>query len=333
MNDKIAFSIVDFRENKQLSKNYLSNKKIDSLRFNVNFTNEEIEKYRESYNSLSYDTNGIHIGKDSRGVYCEFNPNKITETAPTEQMGYIKFKSSLQIVETQLKDIGIDCNIEQGKITKYHQCYDIKPIEPYKYFLPTILTLKPKRAFAKSDKKIIENSFYMQNKTQQVTIYNKKAESNLPYNCIRLEHRLNKIPKQDRFLLGNLNDDYFRYLQDNSYRVIKDTVFSYLENKTFEKESNFANLLLSLVLNGYSANEVMKYIFAISMNDDLINCQITENELFKSIKARNSDDTRNKQYTVVQTIKRVFSNFKILDTDTIEPYKKLYDLFKSVKVA
>lgn len=334
MNDKLAFSIIDFDDDATVSKNFLSNVHLNKIRSNAELNEQEKEKFSKMYDKrVEYHQNGIYIAKDIRGLYVEYNPNKLLSVQPTQQITFDNLKESFNIVNHQLNEIGIKCNLNESKVQKYHQCFDVAPNEQYSYYLPTILTLKPKREIRNSDKKIFENSFYMQNKTQQVTIYNKAKEASLDFNCIRLEHRINKLPKNDKFLIGNLNDDYFRYLKQNSYRIIEQTVFSYLNDDTISNENNLASMLLNLVANNSTSKDIIQGIFATVVNDDLQKRDITANQLFKHIKARNIDDTRNPQYTTVQAIKRILDNFKLLNLETLEPYKKLHRLYQSVKVA
>jgi hypothetical protein len=331
MNDKIGISIVDFEENKSIVAQYFSNKHLEYIGSNANLSVDELSKFKEMYSKqVFYADDTFSAFKDSRGLRIDFNPNKILDVKPCTQIEHKELQQSISIVETHLKSIGIDCNVNNAKVYKYHQCFDIEPHKPYKSYLPMILTLKPKREIRKSEKKIIENSFYMQNKTQIVSIYDKSKESNLDYNCIRFEHRINKMPKQDKFLLGSLNDDYFRYIRQNSYRIIKDTIFTYADD-AIEKELNLSALCLNLVNADYKANDIMKIIFANSVNADLQARSISENELFKSVKSRNSDDTRNAQYNQVIALKKILNSFKMLDVSTLEPYKELKEYYYKIR--
>lgn len=327
MNDKLGISIIDFSEDKTVSAQYFSNKVIELFKSNPNNSEDFLFQVEQQLsNKVQYHSKNIDVFKDYRGLRIDYNPNKISERVPTENLSYSQFKESTKIVENELREIGINTNIESARIYKYHSSFDVKPKHKYRYFLPTILTLKPQREIRKAEKRIIENTFYFQNKSEQITIYNKQLESNLPFHCIRFEHRKNKI-RNEKLHLNDVSEDYYYFAKYESKSRIEDCIFSY---DTENKSKSISELLLSLILLNYKPNEIVKYIAAFAVNADLKEIELTINQLTKQIKSRINNNERNPQYTTVSKIKQIIEDYKVLPYDCIEPYRELKQLFQKV---
>lgn len=211
---------------------------------------ETTEIRKEIYN---FDFAQITINR--RGLLLACNPNLISGyTYFTDNyLTYNEFRNSVNYVEQELNQRGLELKIRDGKLRRYDFPFDITLNHHYKEYFPIISQLLP--FIRNNTTKTYENSIYYGNRTRQVIIYDKTKEQLekhaeiIPYNIARIEFRHLKA-KRLNLELSFINDRKYYELRSNSKTFIADKLFN-------RNTQQVQNDIMDLLFNAINSNETV----------------------------------------------------------------------------
>ncbi len=156
----------------------------------------------QPFNSLEPQSIGCHV---------QFSVPKVATGSNYLPADFGATVSALKTIESELKSIGINTNIQTAAISRLDACRTIHPSEPYEAYHPVLQLLRGTR-MAKRD---YGTTFLWHNTVQQVCVYDKREEmkrhkrnvTHLPKNSVRFEHRMLKARKvRDVLGFGSVAD-------------------------------------------------------------------------------------------------------------------------------
>jgi hypothetical protein len=312
MNDKLILFIDNYSFEK--TANFDNNfNKVSSILEQP----ENEPKLKESFyhNSKTYncDINGF-------GLKVQFNPNKLNNIKfSSEPLTYSKFMKSIENIESQLCDVGINAKLSNAKISRFDNSFDVTTKLDYVNYEPLILTLAPTtKTLRKGTKRICENTIYFGNKSNEITIYDKSKELGISENIIRFEYR--HLRSKSLKLTMNLVDEkkYFELRNCDKEKIMK-TVFS--KNPKI-LESELSQYYCELIESDLTQQQIAKLLLAKFMQDLNKN-----NEIEKLLQVqRTNDKTYQRNYRLKNLLYDKI-NFK---KDLQQRYDELKELFEVV---
>lgn len=174
-----------------------------------------------------YNSDNVHVGiRTGNGAKIELNPNKILCNKPAQDgvLSYKEIKQTIEQANEELIETGFDCPnlLTSGKLFSYHNSFDIETDYPYSNYEPMFKMLGGAMTNPAARRyKDIKGTQYYSTSTGNtvVTIYDKTAESELLFNCIRHEIRHERLSKKipmsavnERFYLQSRQKDHARIM-------------------------------------------------------------------------------------------------------------------------
>lgn len=312
MNDKLAlhFKANEFERTKQFD-NYFTTDLI--TRNNAGASTTYFEKSFRNAEKYNADIS-------NKGLLISFNPNKINNRVYNfENLPYSDFLHSVNEIEEEINQSGIDVKFNNGKIVRYDNSFDIQTKYPYSEYSPLLKTLVPNnKAIRQARKRIYEGTVYFGNKSSETTIYNKTLESNLNIDVIRFEHKHLKLPKDNKPLLKNITEnEYYQRRKKDKNRIgiqLFITKPEILENKHLEY---FAYLLKE----GFSNSNINK-LFAY-------NC--IRNEGLETVLDLLTVPKKDKYYQKNSRYRKDLISSLVLSSDFLPLYNELEQLFRKAE--
>lgn len=190
--------------------------------FNNNFSHRRFEMITpqgEITEKLSYHLNSENFQADINdyGLLVKCNPNKINNhIIGTGLLEYGKFTQSVKQVETELSDRGLKCHLTSSKVVRADDSFDLPITLSYKYYSPIVRTLAPIK-INRAEKQVIENTLYLGNKSNKITIYDKQTEANLINPMMRIEYRHLKNLKMN--FTDIKENQYYKFRADDKKKI------------------------------------------------------------------------------------------------------------------
>jgi hypothetical protein len=270
---------------------------------------------------------------DAHGLRLIMNPNKVKGIrVGSEPLTYQQFKNSVEEVNTFLSENKIiDCKLNESKISRFDNSFDILAPLEYKYYEPILKTLASKAKPIKQGKKrIIENTIYNGNKQTEIAIYDKKHEADLNDDYIRFElrHLKTKLhPNYKKLTVGSVDQDKFYNIRTSDKGMIDSYVFGQ-EPQLLKDEliNNIVAYFLYLIeeptLNMATINKSMAGYLLKSYELSEDTPGIIANILRRGIHQK--DYRRNNAYI------NLVNGTTLADTEFMQRYTELKNLFREV---
>lgn len=339
MNDKIR--LITRRENVELTPSALdlfTNEIIAYKRRELDSTqHKEVREYEQAQILKVIDTEksycnsieGLNVTIMPRydTVRIEFNPNKIQSKKPTELLMYQELQDTFGIIEARLYEQGIKTDISTAQIKAFHNSFDVPTNKPYKAYKPILVQSMTNRTIPQGRPRFEKDTFYVGNKSNEITAYNKTAEylhhsgTPLGFECLRFEYRHNKIEKLYRHSPKSLTaDEYFKSRQAD-HEAIQAQIFGI----DFYTTASALGLCNYLIDEYYKSSDVIKALASQAIRNEVSSIGIGLNEALMNY-ARN--DSR---YQRRSALIRNLEAFCSIDSDEVlEAYYELKNKFKAV---
>lgn len=339
LNDKIR--LITRRENVELTPSAIElfeSESIKSRRRSANSTEfKEVREYEQSQileairNEKTYcntlDGVTVTLLPQFDSTRIEFNPNKVYGTAPAELLTFESLKQTFEIVEHRLNESGIKTNLNNSVIKAYHNSFDVRTNKPYTAYKPIFVQSMANKTIPKGRPRFEKDTFYVGNKSNEITAYNKTAEylyntgEPLGFDCIRFEYRHNRIEKLYRHSPKSLTADIYHKLRKEDHEAITAQIFS-TDFITANTALQLCNFLLD---NLYSPAEILKALASVTIKAELSNIGIGLNSALMNYPR---GDGRNQRRT---RLIKYLESFRQIDEDEIlESYYELKNKFKAV---
>lgn len=259
-------------------------------------------------------------------VRIEYNPNKLQGKKPTELLTFDELKDTFEIVETRLSENGIKTDINHAQIKAYHNSFDVATNRPYKDYKPILVQSLSNRTIPQGRPRFEYDTFYIGNKSNEITAYNKQAEYKantgleLGFECMRFESRHNRIEKLHRHTPNSLTADVYLHSRQSDKQAIYNQIFDI----DFHATATALGLLNHLIENCYKSNEILKALASQSIGNELIKLGI---DLNKALVQYPRTDIKYKRRN---SLLKSLTSVKFDTDEALECFYELKNKFKAV---
>mgnify|MGYP003376525848 CR=1 FL=1 len=287
MNDKIEISTNNYEIDPNLFESQFTNRTIEFLKENNLVSNDLLNKAYNSNDKIWHNNDYFNCTRNQYGLQIAFNPNRIMDVKPTEQLSYEALKESFDIIENSLFEVGIKVNLAKQLIYRFHNSFDITTDCLYNEYVSLIRAFLPLKAKLRYNENFsIENTLYkLLSKQQKIVVYDKTKLYNamnpnekLSSEIMRFEYRNEKQAKEKRFSLSGITKDRYYKLRSEHKEIIRENIFNRFEIAT----DSGINLLLELLSNNVAFNEILKYLSSYLLNTELQKSNLDLIELLRS---------------------------------------------------
>jgi hypothetical protein len=123
-----------------------------------------------------------------------FSAGKLVTGSNYEPADFATVKAASKQLESELRDAGIETNIERAKLTRLDACRNLSMDEPFKAYHPALKIIRVTR----TENFDYGTTYLIKNGVHQTCFYDKRVEmkrkkrklDGLPANCLRVERRL-----------------------------------------------------------------------------------------------------------------------------------------------
>lgn len=349
MNDKIRLITREFslevnarhwlNSPQYTALNELNKIDIDSLPENLQneilFIKSRIsnEEYKQTINVK--DLYQLELYKDSMLVIT-FNPNVVTNRNlfADKQLTYADIDKCFDMVHADLCEKGIIVDLKAAPIMRKDFSFDMPLPFQYENIIPIYSLINPtKTKFRNCTKRIEKGTLYLGNSSSVICAYDKmkefnhkakKAKSELMFEPLaRFEFRYLKIAKSKRKTWYDYNEESFNKERANVKRLILESIFHNEEKTATLSKFSALNILKALIKKEKISN-ILKIIgiYAIAFEQGEIGLNLLQ---YLNISSYDSSN-----YQKVNRLNLELKNVKPIDSNLIEIYNELHELFKRV---
>lgn len=276
---------------------------------------EPTEKIKYFLNAEKHNTD-----LDGRGMRVVFNPNKNNSILPgCAVLTFTQLNNSIIEINDLLNDAGIDTDLKKhGRIYRYDNSFDLPIDNPYQSYVPVIKQFDS--SIRQSKKRTECDTYYFGNKKTEIAIYDKKTESALDYNDMRIENR----NYHAGLSLVDLTENYYHEKRARCKKIIADSFFK-VAPITLSTTAKYFDEVLSMLFyfleTGCSKSTIEKKIGLYTIGLSIQQCGRTPKELLKH-------RTDSKQYRQAYELYRDLIGSPAIDTDYLfELYNELKSKF------
>jgi len=169
------------------------------------------------------------------GGKFEINPNKVIGYRPAkdETASFKDVQKAFEQATEELLEAGLECPnfLTKGKLFAYHNAFDIETDCPYSNYEPIfkISGGSSTDPTARRQREEKGTQYFSTNTGNTVlTVYNKTAESELLYNCIRHELRHDKFRK---ILMSSVNESFYLQTRQKDHARIMRMLYNGIDEK------------------------------------------------------------------------------------------------------
>lgn len=313
--------------------NYFENKQADALLKSIEavqpLTPEQRAAYNASRQKIYSNQNFVNITIERnkpKPLKIEFNPNIISGYNPLSNipLDYKEFNYSLDFIQETVYESGLDVNIRDLPLTRYHTCFDVPTPRDYNEYYPIIsLHTITRNAIKGAQNRTFENTFYIQNKNRAAVVYDKQNESGLTAPCMRFELKNEIIPLNYQKIVGSITENYFHKNRRKAYELLNRQFFhDSLKSKVI------ADLYITDLLSGsfdeLSLPELYKQGFFQRLSIETGYSELDLRKLIVTPSGRNELKEKRRRFF------NDMRNYKFIPGTMLNLYNELHELFKKV---
>lgn len=339
MQDKIIISTKEFEENRAITDQYFTNKKLIDFKQSLQHLDSESvesqELYKQAISVIGSETyynesDNYKIAKSYKGIKLEFNPNKLMKKAIGSDniLTFNELNDCVDMIEQEISEIGIDCKLKEQRIYRYDTNFDIITPKQYYHYIPILKMVLPNTPVKKFRKFTHESTLYLQNSNKVIACYDKTKESELDFNCMRLEVRNLKIVKEQRYSLKSMSESKYWQIRAKDKSLIEQQLFNqpnFIMNESDNDTNDTIALLIELLRKHRMTIPLLnKTIATQSIETALNHLDITLSQLVSEINYKSPN------YKLLKKVESQLRDYKVLSFELQQDFETLTKLFLEV---